>query len=78
MRTLGIACGVLICLSCTVVAEEAIAVAEQPMTASTEDVVEAPYPLKWQNRLLAAQLAFAATLQQTDPIETGAITPQVQ
>lgn len=78
MRTLGIAFGALIILSCTAMAEEPIAVTEQAVAAPTEDATEAPYPLKWQRRLLAAQLAFAASLQKTDPIETGAITPQVQ
>lgn len=78
MRTLGIAFGALIFLSCTTMAEEPIAVTQQTEAAQTNDAMEAPYPLKWQRRLLAAQLAFAATLQKTDPIETGAINPQVQ
>ena len=78
MRTLGIAFGALIILSCNAMAEEPMAVIEQTVAAPTEDAMEVSYPLKWQRRLLAAQLAFAATLKKTDPIETGAITPQVQ
>lgn len=43
-----------------------------------EAVYPAQYPLRWQRRLLAAQLAFAATLQKTDPVETGSVTHQTQ
>jgi hypothetical protein len=35
----------------------------------------AQYPEDWQRRLLAVQLAYAATLQPIDPVETGSINP---
>lgn len=34
------------------------------------------YPLAWQRRLLAIQLAFATTLPLYDDMTTGSITPQ--
>jgi hypothetical protein len=44
-----------------------------PAAAPAENPQLAAYPLEWQRRLLAAQLAFAATLDQIDPIKTGGI-----
>lgn len=78
MRTLGTAFGALIILSGIAMADEASPVAGQAVAAPIEGAIEVSYPLKWQRQLLAAQLAFAATLQKTDPIETGSVTPQAR
>lgn len=78
MRTLGIAIVALAVLSCYAAADEPIAAVHQAVTAPTDDATQVTYPLKWQRRLLAAQLSFAATLQKTDPIQTGSITLQAR
>lgn len=78
MRTLGAAIATIALLSCGTVADEPAAVEDQAELSMTIDAVEASYPLKWQRRLLAAQLAFAATLNELDPVETGSINPPAQ
>ena len=77
MRTLGAAIAIIALLSGNTVADEPAAAKGQG-ALSTTDAAEAGYPLKWQRRLLAAQLAFAATLSEIDPVETGSINPQAQ
>ena len=72
MRTLGTAIVALSLLSCSAAADEPIAALSEPVVDTAE--AEVTYPLKWQRRLLAVQLAFAATLNKVDPVETGSIT----
>ena len=78
MRTLVTALAAFVFLSFGVVAEEPLAAVDPVVTANAETSRPVTYPLKWQRQLLAAQLAFAATLQQVDPVETGSITPPAQ
>lgn len=77
MRVLGMILAAFLMLTCATSAEET-GVANDMQEALPSDTVLSEYPLKWQRRLLAVQLAFAATLRATDEIETGSITPQAQ
>lgn len=77
MRVLGTILAAFLMLTCATSAEET-SVANDMQAALPSDIVPSEYPLKWQRRLLAVQLAFAATLRATDDIETGSITPQAQ
>ena len=78
MRTLGTALAASVLLSFGAAADEPSAAVSPSVTSEAEASQPIRYPLEWQRRLLAAQLAFAATLQQVDQVETGAITPQAQ
>lgn len=77
MRILGTLLAAFLMLTCATSAEETSG-ANDIQAALPSDIAPAEYPLKWQRRLLAVQLAFAATLKTTDEIETGSITPQAQ
>ena len=59
-------------------ADETVAAAHPAPSVEVENAAYVAYPLEWQRRLLAIQLAFAATLSEMDPLETGSINPQAQ
>ena len=77
MRIMGIALATLIAASCPIAAAEMSG--DRSTSVRSEEIEQSPsYSLAWQRRLLAVQKAFAATLKQTDPVQTGSITPQDQ
>lgn len=78
MRTLGTTVFALLALSGTALADETVVAIGQDPAAQAASAAHVAYPLEWQRRLLAVQLAFAATLSETDPMETGSINPLAQ
>lgn len=78
MKFVGIALAILTVMSCIAIADEPLTVVKTEFPAQGQDTNTKPYELKWQRRVLAVQLAFAATLQKTDPVETGSISHQSQ
>lgn len=78
MRTLVRAVLILVALPCVALANETAIDKRDTLLAQAEGEVPEVYALKWQRQLLVVQLAFAATLADTDPLETGSINPQAQ
>ena len=78
MRTLGTAVAALVFLSCSVMADEQVAVSSQSPTSPVGKPAPDTYEIEWQRRLLAVQLDFVATLPSIDPVKTGAITPRTR
>lgn len=75
MRSWGVAIVVVMAWSCSALAGEHSAANDVARPVLTEHSTSKSYPLEWQRRLLAAQVAFAESLTKVDPVETGSITP---
>jgi hypothetical protein len=77
VRVLVATLATFIAVSCPIAASE-LPTTEIHVASKLDEAKPVTYTLEWQRRLLAVQLEFAATLEETDPVQTGSITRSVQ